>query len=69
MGACCSTLSIFRSSYKYLTCSAEYLETHTTKQILEHIDILRYKDCFDPINKGWNKVWYRISYGSITFSL
>ncbi len=53
-----SPSSIFHSSYKTLRCSAKYLETHTTNKILKYINTLRYKDCFDPTNKGWTKIWY-----------
>jgi hypothetical protein len=58
MGIHYSALSVFQLSYKGLRLTETYLETHTTKQIIDHIRCLRYIDCFDPTNKGWNKKWY-----------
>jgi len=56
-----SSSYIFQLSYESLRCSPKYLETHTIKQIIDHIYTLRYIDCFDPTNKGWNKVWHNHS--------
>ena len=53
-----SASSVFRSSYEGLRCSATDLETFTTNQIIKHIESLRFQDCFDPTNKGWNKKWH-----------